>query len=108
MPGFIIHLGANVQCMHLGLAQPMMTYPRVMVSGNPVVVMSDNYSVSACQFPAWTLGSSPACATATWTAAAERLTAGGDPVVLLDSQSQCQPNGTPLLIVQTQVRARGT
>jgi hypothetical protein len=108
MPGFIVHLGANVQCMHLGPAQPMMTYPRAKVSGNPIVVMSDNYSVSACQFPAWTLGGSPACASATWTAAAERLTAGGDPVVLFDSQSQCQPNGTPLLIVQTQVSARGT
>jgi hypothetical protein len=54
------------------------------------------------------LGSSPACACATWIAAANRVMAGGDPVVLFDSQSQCQPNGTPLLILQTQVRVRGT
>ncbi|MBN8992434.1 MAG: hypothetical protein J0H42_29705 [Rhizobiales bacterium] len=108
MPGYILHQGADVKCMHLGPAQPMMTYPRVTVGGNPIVVRSDTYSVTACQFPAWTLGGSPPCSTAAWTMAATRLFAGGDNVLLFDSQSQCTPNGTPLQIFRTQVRATGT
>jgi hypothetical protein len=107
VPGYIVHQEADVKCMHLGLAQPMMTYPRVTVSRNPIVVMTDTYSISACQLPDWTSGNSPPCVTATWIAAAQRVVAGGDPVVLFDSQSQCEPNGTPLQIVQTQMRVRG-
>jgi hypothetical protein len=40
--------------------------------------------------------------------AAIRLFAGGDNVVLFDSQSLCTPNPTPLQIFRTQVRAKGT
>lgn len=108
MPGYILHQGADLKCMHLGPAQPMMTYPRVMVDGNPIVVRSNNYVISACQFPAWTLGGSPPCSTASWTVTATRLFAGGDNVVLFDSQSQCSPNGTPLQVFRSQVRAKAT
>ncbi|MBR1214651.1 hypothetical protein [Bradyrhizobium sp. JYMT SZCCT0180] len=86
----------------------MMTYPRVSVGGNPIVIRSNTFSVTGCQFPAWTLGGSPPCSTASWTMAATRLFAGGDNVVLVNSQSQCTPNGTPLQIFRTQIRATGT
>jgi len=33
---------------------------------------------------------------------------GGQPVLLQDSQATCVPNGTPLNILVTQVRVRGT
>jgi hypothetical protein len=36
--------------------------------------------------------------------AATRVTSNGQPVLLLDSQALCAPNGTPLLIVTTQTR----
>ena len=34
--------------------------------------------------------------------------AGGTPVLLMDSQSICAPSGTPLIAVAAQVRVRGT
>jgi hypothetical protein len=39
---------------------------------------------------------------------AVRVTAGGLPVLLQDSQAICAPTGTPLNIVMTQVRVKGT
>jgi hypothetical protein len=48
------------------------------------------------------------CVTAQWVSAATRVRAGGQPVLLQDSQAVCNPNGTPLNIVVTQVRVKGT
>ena len=38
---------------------------------------------------------------------ASRVLAAGQPVLLLDSQAVCVPNGTPLSVVQTQTRVTG-
>lgn len=100
----ILHQGAIVQCAHQGPAEPMTTYSRVTVSGQQIVVQANQYSILGCQFPAWTAGASPPCATASWTTAAQRVFAGGVPIVLFRSQSVCQPNGTPLTVLQTQMR----
>lgn len=108
MPSYILHQGANVQCAHLGPAQPTRVDPRVQLSGQAAVVQPDPYFISGCQFPAWTLGGSPPCTTATWTTAAQRVRASGLPILLLESQSVCQPNGTPLIILQTQLRVTAT
>lgn len=108
MPGFIVHRGATVQCLHEGQAQPTDVSPRVSVSGNPVSVQPNPYSISDCQLPDWTDGGSPPCVTANWTTVAQRVFAGGAPVVLFDSQSICQANGTPLMITQTQTRVTGS
>jgi hypothetical protein len=105
MPGFILHLGATVQCTHVGTAMPVATNPRVSVSGQPIVTMSNTYSVTGCTFPAMSTGAPP-CATAQWTSAATRVTATGQPVILQDSQSTCVPTGTPLLIITTQLRVQ--
>jgi hypothetical protein len=48
------------------------------------------------------------CVTANWVTAAVRVRAGGMPVLLQDSQAVTVPNGTPVNIVATQVRVRGT
>jgi hypothetical protein len=103
MPGFLLHLGATVQCVHVGMAQPTSVNPRVTLSGQPSVTLSSVYSVAGCTFPAMTSGAPP-CATAQWTVAATRVTSLGQPVVLQDSMSTCVPTGTPLLILATQVR----
>lgn len=108
MAGFLLHAGATVFCAHTpGQAQPVTTNARVTVGGQPIVTQSDTYSISGCGFPAMSSGAPP-CATATWITAAVRVSAGGVPVVLQDSQSTCVPTGTPLQIVTTQVRVRGT
>jgi hypothetical protein len=45
--------------------------------------------------------------TATWVAAALRVTAQGVPVVLQDSTAVCVPTGTGLNVAATQVRVKG-
>lgn len=68
--------------------------------------MTPPWVVAGCPFAP---GGTPSpCVTAQWTVAATRVLADGQPVVLLDSQSVCAPNGTPLMVVQTQVRVTGT
>ena len=105
MPGFLLHLGATVQCSHAGQAQPTVTNPRVLVSGQPIVTQSSPYLITGCPFM---VGSSPSpCITAQWITGAVRVTSNGMPVLFMDSQSVCAPNGTPLIIITTQTRVTG-
>jgi uncharacterized Zn-binding protein involved in type VI secretion len=106
MPGFLLHLGATVQCAHAGQAQPTVANPRVTVSGQPIVTQPTLYTIAACPFV--TPGGTPQpCVTAQWVSAATRLLSNGMPVLLFDSQAICTPNGTPLLIIATQTRVAG-
>jgi uncharacterized Zn-binding protein involved in type VI secretion len=106
MPGFILHVGATVMCSHGGSAQPTAPNPRVLVSGQPVVTMAPPYGVAGCPFNV-SGGPSP-CVTAQWVTAATRVLANGQPLVLVDSQAVCTPNGTPLIVAATQTRAVAT
>jgi uncharacterized Zn-binding protein involved in type VI secretion len=105
MPGYLLHLGATVTCMHAGQAFPVVTDPHVSVGGQPIVTQVGIYAIAGCALAST---SSPPCATAQWVTAATRVMAGGIPVLLQDSQAVCTPTGTGLIIVSTQVRARGT
>jgi hypothetical protein len=107
LAGFLLHQGATVLCMHAGQAQPVMPDPRVKVSGRMVVQQTCQYTVAGCTFPAISTGAPP-CATAQWITSATRVRAGGIPVLLLDSQAICTPTGTPLNIIVTQMRVKGT
>ena len=105
MPGFLLHLGATVQCAHAGQAQPTVTNPRVLVNGQPIVMQPAPYVVAACPFNV--SGAPSPCITASWVTGATRILSNGLPVLLLDSQAICAPNGTPLLILATQTRVTG-
>ena len=107
MPGFLLHVGATVMCMHAGQAQPAVPFPRVKVGGQPVVTQPNPYTVAGCTMPPPSAGNGP-CVTAQWTTGAVRVKAGGQPVLLQDSQAICTPTGTPLNIVVTQMRVKGT
>ncbi len=104
MPGYFLHLGATVLCSHAGQAQPVVTNPRVTVGGQAIVTQACAYTVAGCTLPP----PNGPCVTAQWITAAIRVTAGGDPVLLADSQSICAPTGTPLEILVTQFRVKGT
>ncbi len=105
MPGYVLHQGATVLCMHGGQAQPMTMNLRVKVGGQMVVTQSDIYSISGCPF---TVGTAPSpCVTGQWITAAARVKAGGLPVLLQDSQATCVPNGTGVNIITTQMRVKG-
>lgn len=106
MPGPLLHLGAAVLCAHGGTATPTAPNPRVLVSGQPTVLMTAPYAIAGCPF---TTGGNPQpCVTAQWTVAAVRVTSNGQPVVLMDSQALCTPNGTPVLPVSAQTRVIGS
>ena len=104
MPGFMVHLGATVICAHVGQATPVVTNPRVLVSGQPIATLSSPYVVAGCTLPP--SGGGP-CVSGQYVSAATRITAGGQPVLLQDSQAICAPTGTPLTVVVTQTRVTG-
>jgi hypothetical protein len=105
MPAPILHLGASVLCSHAGQATPVAPFPRVLVSGQPVVTLTSPYAVAAC---ALTGTSVPPCATGQWTMGAVRVLAGGAPLVTMAGVSTCVPTGTPLLPMMAQPRALAT
>ena len=106
MPGPLLHLGATVLCSHGGQAMPTAPNPRVLVSGQPVATMAAPYLVAGCAFVP--PGGNGPCVTGQWVVAALRVFSNGQPVVLMDSQAICVPNGTPLLPVVAQTRVMGT
>lgn len=106
MPGFLLHVGATVLCAHGGQALPTVPSPRVLVSGQPVTTQPSPYTVAGCAFVP--PGGNGPCVTAQWVVGALRVLAGGQPVLLQSSVAVCAPTGTPLNIVLTQTRVRGT
>src|SRR6186997_1336815 len=107
MPGFIVHVGAQVLCSHAGTAQPTAPNPRVLVMGQPTTLITSPYVVAGCAMPPPPSGNGP-CVTAQFVSSATRVLSNGQPLLLLDSQAVCVPTGTPLMIVQTQTRVTGT
>ena len=105
MPAPILHLGATITCMHAGPAQPLLPFPRVMVSGQPVVTLATPYAVTGC---ALTGSGAPPCVTAQWVVGAVRVMAGGVPVIIQTSQAVCTASGTGLLPLVAQMRVLAT
>lgn len=101
MPGPIVHLGATVLCSHAGTATPTTPFPRVTVSGRPVVTVATLYVVAGC---ALTGTPNPPCVTAQWLVGAVRVLAGGSPIAIQSGTSVCTPTGTPLMPVGVQPR----
>jgi hypothetical protein len=106
MPGFLLHQGATVLCLHAGQAQPTAANPRVKVGGQPVVTQTAPYTIAGCTLPPPTAANGP-CVTAQFVTAATRVRAGGMPVLLQDSQAICAPTGTGLQVILTQIRVKG-
>ncbi|MGH7453628.1 MAG: hypothetical protein ACRENG_19930 [bacterium] len=106
MPGFLLHQGATVLCLHAGQATPTSVFPRVKVGSQPIVTQPTIYAIAGCTLPPPIAANGP-CVTATWVTAATRVRAGGIPVLLKDSQAICAPPGTGVNIVVTQTRVKG-
>src|SRR5437763_412961 len=101
MPGFIVHQGATVMCIHGGNGQPTVVSPRVQVSGMPVVTISSPYVIAGCSLAS----TGTPCITGQWVTAATRVFAGGQPVVVVSSQGVCPPGTMQALSTQTRVSA---
>lgn len=105
MPGFVLHVGATVLCMHGGQAQPTAPLPRVLLGGQPAVGQATPYVVAGCPFVPPAAGP---CVSAQWVVAATRVLSGGVPLVLQDSTAVCVPTGTGLMPLVVQPRVKGT
>ena len=105
MPAPALHVGAVVTCSHAGLAQPLAPFPRVLLSGQPLVTIASPYAVTGC---ALTGTSAPPCATGQWLSGAVRVLAGGVPLATMAGSSTCIPTGTPMLPVFAQPRVLAT
>lgn len=103
MPGFLLHFNAQLQCPHGGLATPSAPNPRVTVGGMAIVTMPRQHVIAGCP---GVPSSMPPCITASWVSSATRITAGGEPVLLIDSQAQTN-NALPLTVLSTQQRVQG-
>jgi len=106
MPGFLLHVGAIVQCAHGGMAQPTLPNPRVKVMGQPTVQQAAPWTVAGCAFPPPPAGNGP-CIVAQWVTGAVRIKSMGIPLLLQDSQAICTPTGTPVMVSVTQPRVKG-
>src|SRR5512147_1660502 len=104
MPGFLVHVGAQVMCAHGGQAQPTAPNPRVLVSGQPTVLLTTPYVVAGCALPP-PPGANGPCITAQWLVGTTRVLSNGQPLLVQSSQAICAPTGTPLIIAVTQLRA---
>ncbi len=104
MPGFLVHVGAQVLCSHAGQATPVTPNPRVTVSGQPTVLLSSQYTIAGCTLPPPNAANGP-CVTAQWLTGTTRVTSNGQPLLVQSSQALCTPTGTPLQIITTQTRA---
>ena len=105
MPAPILHLGATVLCTHAGQATPLAPFPRVTLSGQPLVTIASPYAVAGC---ALTGTPTPPCVTGQWLMGATRVLAGGAPVATLAGSSVCIPTGTPMLALMAQTRVLAT
>ena len=104
MPAPVLHLGAVVLCTHAGPATPAAPFPRVLVSGQPVVTLASPYVITGCALT----GSAPPCVTGQWLTGAVRVLGGGVPLATMVGASTCVPNGTPMVPVNAQPRVLAT
>ena len=106
MPSPVLNLGALVRCAHGGTATPTAPNPRVLVGGQTTATMAAPYMIAGCPFNV--AGGPVPCVTGQWVVAALRVSSNGQAVVLMDSQSVCVPNGTPMLPSGAQIRVTGS
>lgn len=113
MPGFLVHVGATGNCPHMGQATFTTTNTRVLVSSQPVVTVTDMFTIAGCPFqiPIGTGTKPQPCVTGRWLTPAARVLVNGQPAILQTSSGICQsaeqiPQGPPT-ITMTQTRVSG-
>ena len=110
MPGPVLHATATASCPHGGVLTIVPAAPRVLLSGLPLAVLSDQGLVAGCTF---TVGPKPQpCMTTRWLVAATRVTSGGQPVLINPSLALClsaeQIPGGPPIVSASQTRVVAT
>jgi hypothetical protein len=101
---FLIQVGATVMCAHGGQATPTAPNPRVLLGGQPSVLLSAPWTVAGCPLVPPPL---PPCVTGQWVTGTVRVTSNGQPLVVQSGSGTTLPNGTPMMpvVMQTRVEA---
>jgi hypothetical protein len=115
MPGFLLHVGATMQCTHQAPATTMPAQTRVLVSGQPVATTGNQITVTGCPFTVPGPKPQP-CVSVRWTMPSTRVQVNGQPVLLQPSlgtgpgvclSAEQIPQGPPTVSsVQTRVTAQ--
>ena len=106
MPGFLLNASSMVTCSHAGQAKATALFPKVLVKGQPVILLSGPFQVAGCAMPPPPAGNGP-CVTGQFMVGSTKILANGQPILLQSSQGMCVPTGTPLIIGVTQTFVSG-
>src|SRR5215471_14248648 len=98
---FLIQMGATVMCAHGGQATPVTPNPRVLLSGQPSLLISGQWVVAGCPLVPPPL---PPCVTGQWLVGTVRVLSNGQPLVAQSGSGITLPNGTPMIPVTMQPR----
>lgn len=118
MPGFLLHVGATMQCTHAAPGTIAPSQPRVLVSGQPIATMLSPIAVAGCLFQIPTpAGPKPQpCVLVKWAMPSARFLVAGQPAALVPTPGPgpgvCQsveqiPQGPPV-VGTFQVRVMGS
>jgi hypothetical protein len=118
MPGFVLHVGATVQCPHQAPANVSPTQPRVLVEGQPIANIAAATAVTGCPFqiPVGAGTKPQPCVTVKWALPSTRFLVNRKPAALVPSTGPapgvCQsaeqiPQGPPV-ISKVQIRVAGS
>ena len=88
-------------CAHGGQAMAVTPNPRVLLSGQPSLLISGQWVVAGCPLVPPPL---PPCVTGQWLVGTVRVLSNGQPLVLQSGTGITLPNGTPMIPVVMQVR----
>ena len=106
MPGPLFHVGAVAMCPHGGQVTTISANARVLVSGMPVALATDQFLVAGCAFAPG--GVPMPCVMVQWTTPTVETLVNGLPAITALSVGLCiaatgAPNG-PAVVVSTQPR----
>lgn len=89
--GFILDLGAEITCPHGGRAVQVTPHSRVLVSGEPALLMDAGFHIAGCPFEVSTPdGAAPQpCVRVLWSVPAARVLVSGRPVIVSTSAGSC-------------------
>jgi hypothetical protein len=106
MPGFLLNASSMVTCAHSGMAKATAVFPKVLVKGQPVILVTSQFQVAGCAMPPPPAGNGP-CVMGQFMVGSTKVLANGFPLLLQSSQGICTPTGTPLIIGVTQTFVSG-
>jgi hypothetical protein len=98
MPSYLLHMGAQVECVDGFPAQPLFSNSRVRVSGQDTILQGTPYGM-ACT-------TNPKCVSGTFHIGASRVRSFRVALVLTTSPSTSVAKGAPMKVGRSQTRVK--